>query len=115
MNIHEKMEAIIKIQKQISALNNKLNELKADLQTDFKNNEQLRDKTIKFNDYKICLSNDVCYSALSYKFLESKLGDLIKNEEKVAEIISYLKKSREKKTVETLKIIPPKNNVADKI
>ena len=64
---------------------------------------ELHNKTINISDGRLIFSNTRVSTPLSYKFLQSHLGTIIRNESQVEQIIKYLKQNREIKLVPEIK------------
>ena len=85
-----------------SALRERKNMLCKNLMTYAENNKMV-DKFIPISDGKLkfCMTNVA--QPLSYKFMEKSLGEIIKNEVQVRQIIEHLKQKREIKKVAEIK------------
>lgn len=63
----------------------------------------LHNKTINISDGRLKFFNTKVTTPLSYKYLQTHLGRIIRNESQVEQIINYLKQNREIKLVPEIK------------
>ena len=109
------MEEIIKewvqLDNQARIYNDKLKVIKERKQTILEKMTQeddmfsndLHNKSINISDGRIKFSNTRVSTPLSFKYLQTHLGKIIRNESQVEQIISYLKQNREIKLVPEIK------------
>jgi len=94
---------------QSKALNDKLKEIKnkkneiASEILDFVESNNLSTSTIKISDGKLKFIQNKQPPSLTLAFLENCLMDIFKNENKVKEIIEYIKSKREYKYIPEIK------------
>tara|TARA_R110002072_G_scaffold22_5_gene130 strand:- start:4138 stop:4479 length:342 start_codon:yes stop_codon:yes gene_type:complete len=94
---------------QIKELNDKikgLREKKNNISTDilnYVNEKEINGSIVKISDGKLKFSNVKVQPPLTFKFIESCLNEIISEEEKVKQIINYIKEKRESKYVEEIK------------
>ena len=63
--------------------------------TEHINKKELTNSTIKINNEVVKFLNCKTTQPLTFKYLETCLGEIIKDEEKVVKIIEYIKNKRE--------------------
>ena len=96
---------------QIRVLTEKIHELR-----DNKNNigenltsyiasNDLKNATIQISDGKLKFVTTKVTAPLTFKYVEKTLGEVIKNEKQVQQIVNYLKQKRETKLVPEIKRI----------
>jgi len=99
----------VSIDNQMKLLNDKmklLREQKTDIAKNIeehisKNN--LSNSFVKITDGQLRFVNTKVTSPLTYKYMEKSLGEIIRNETQVSQIIRYLKEKREFKIVPEIK------------
>ena len=109
MNFEKGIQQWVSIDNQLKLLHEKtveLREKKTELsKTIFgyaeKNN--LRNSTINISDGKLKFVNTSVASPLTFKYVEKSLAEIIDDETQVKQIIDYLKKNREVKTLTEIK------------
>jgi len=69
------------------------------------NENNISNSIIKINNIKIRFTNTTIYEALSFKYLEKNLINIINDQNTIKQIINHLKTNRNQKTVKELKII----------
>ena len=108
MSIQENVEKWLDIDNQIKQQNEQIKRLRNERLTVeenitlYANNNNLNNLSIKTNDGTLKLFDFKTSSPLSFKYIEKCLSEIIDDEEKVTEIINYLK---EKRTVSITKSI----------
>ena len=83
-------------------LRDKKNELSEQINT-FVETSQLSNSTVKINDGQIKFVKVKETQQLTFKYLETCLSEIIKNEEQVKKIVEYIKNKREVKYVPEIK------------
>ncbi len=86
----------------VGALRDERNDLRDSI-LDYVEKNQLKNATVKLGDGRLRFVETNVSSSLTYKHLEKCLSEIIKNETQVAQIIDYVKKNREVKTVSDIK------------
>lgn len=109
MNFEQHIQQWVSIDNQMKILNDKMKELR-----EAKNNisdqinshietTQLSNATIKLNDGQLKFIKVKETQPLTFKYLETCLSEIIKNEEQVKKIVEYIKNKREVKYVPEIK------------
>jgi hypothetical protein len=109
MSFEQQIQQWITIDNQIKILNDKMKELR-----NKKNNiseqinthietSQLSDASIKISDGQLKFIKVKETQQLTFKYLETCLSEIIKNEEQVKKIVDYIKNKREVKYVPEIK------------
>jgi predicted FMN-binding regulatory protein PaiB len=83
-------------------IRNKRNELTDNI-IDFVDNNNLSTSTIKISDGKLKFAQNKQTAPITLGFLEGCLNDIIGNEEKVTQIMNYIKENREVKVIPDIK------------
>ena len=83
-------------------IRNKRNELTDNI-IDFVDNNNLTTSTIKISDGKLKFAQNKQTAPITLGFLEGCLNDIIGNEEKVTQIMNYIKENREVKVIPDIK------------
>lgn len=97
------------IDNQMKVMNDKMKQLREQKTEVYKNIEehvsknQLSNATVKITDGQLKFVNTKVTSPLTYKYLEKSLGEIIRNETQVNQIMNYLKEKREYKIVPEIK------------
>lgn len=91
-----------KINEQGRTIRQEKNELSENILSYVKSNN-LENATIKISDGKLRFGTTKLSTPLTYKYVQECLSDYIKDEEKVEEIITYMKNKREIKESEEIK------------
>ncbi len=111
MSFENKLQQWVSIDNQMKDLNEQLRELrdrKNDLNESITNhveNSNLSNATVQISDGKIRFVKVKDTQPLTFKYLESCLKEIIKNEEQVNKILEYVKNKREVKYVSEIKRI----------
>jgi len=109
MSFEQQIQQWVTIDNQMKILNDKMKELR-----DKKNNisqeintyietSQLSDASVKISDGQLKFIKVKETQQLTFKYLETCLSEIIKNEEQVKKIIEYIKNKREVKYVPEIK------------
>jgi seryl-tRNA synthetase len=83
-------------------IRNKRNELTDNI-IEFVDNNNLTSSTIKISDGKLKFAQNKQTAPITLGFLENCLNDIIGNEEKVTQIMDYIKENREVKVIPDIK------------
>ena len=109
MSFEQNIRQWVAIDTQLKILNDKHKELR-DKKQELSNQincyvetKELANSTINIGDGKIKFINVKDTQQLTFKYLETCLGEIIKNEEHVKKIIEYVKNKRELKMVPEIK------------
>lgn len=111
MNFEKNIQNWVNVDNQIKTLNDKLKELKETKQTlshqinNHVETSNLTNVSVKINDGLLKFISLKEAQPLTYKYLETCLSEIIKNEEQVKKIIEYIKNKREIKIVPEIKRI----------
>jgi hypothetical protein len=92
------------LQEKTKELREQKNQLGKNIQ-EYTTRNNLSNATIQISDGKLKCVNTNVSAPLTYKFLEKSLGEIIKNENQVNQIMNYLKEKREIKVVPEIKRI----------
>lgn len=109
MSFEQNIQQWVSIDNQIKLLNDKIHELREKKQQLCENisehveNNNLKNATVKISDGKLKFVTTKVASPLTFKYVEKSLGDVIKNQTQVHQIVEYLKDHREIKTVSEIK------------
>jgi uncharacterized coiled-coil DUF342 family protein len=109
MNFEGKIQQWISVDNQLKALNEKARELRENRDAlresiiTYAEEHDMQHATIKIGDGKLRFVETNIPSSLTYKHLEKCLSEIIKNESQVAQIVEYVKKNREIKTMSEIK------------
>lgn len=109
MSFEQNIQQWVSIDNQIKALNDKLKELREKKSVLTENINQhiedtnLTNATVKISDGQLKFVKIKETQPLTFKYLETCLSEIIKNEEQVHKIIEYIKNKREVKSVSEIK------------
>ena len=109
MSFEQNIQQWVAIDNQMKILNDKHKELRDKKHTlsnqinCYVETKQLANSTINIGDGKLKFINVKDTQQLTFKYLETCLGEIIKNEEQVKKIIEYVKNKREIKSVPEIK------------
>ena len=101
MSFEEKIQKWVSIDNQLKIINEKAKELREkkneleEIILDHATQNNLSNAVIQISDGKLKFTNTKVSSALTFKYLEKSLGEIIKNENQVKQILDYLKEKRE--------------------
>ena len=110
-SFEQQVQQWVSVDNQIRVLTEKIHELR-----DNKNNigenltsyiasNDLKNATIQIIDGKLKFVTTKVTAPLTFKYVEKTLGEVIKNEKQVQQIVNYLKQKRETKLVPEIKRI----------
>jgi hypothetical protein len=109
MSFEQNIQQWIAIDNQMKIINDKHKELRDKKQSlsnqinSYVETKQLSNSTINISDGKLKFINVKDTQQLTFKYLETCLGEIIKNEEQVKKIVDYIKNKREVKYVPEIK------------
>ena len=83
-------------------LRDKRNTLEENI-TNYVSTNNLSNATVNISDGKLKFVNTRVPETLTFKYLEKTLGEVIKNESQVKQIVEYLKENRDSKIVPEIK------------
>lgn len=111
MSFEQNIQQWVSIDNQIKLLNDKIHELREKKNklgeniTHHVEENNLRNATVQISDGKLRFVNTKVSSPLTFKYVEKSLGEVIKNQTQVKQIVDYLKQHRETKVVPEIKRI----------
>ena len=100
MNFENQIQQWVSTDNQLKVLNEQVKALREKLKNltdsilDKASKNNLENATIKISDGRLKFTTTNVPEPLTYKFLETNLGGIIKNQDQVATIIQYLKQKR---------------------
>jgi len=109
MSFEEKIQQWVSLDNQMKILNEKMKELRErknnlhDGITCYVEEHNLVNATVQISDGKLKFTNTRVAAPLTFKCVEKSLGEVIKNESQVRQIVDYLKQKREIKIVPEIK------------
>ena len=106
MSFEQQIQQWVSIDNQMKQLTDKLKELKDkknDLNESIFGHDDLSKTTIQLNDGKLKFIQTKDTQQLTFKYLETCLHEIIKNEEQVDKIVEYIKNKRDVKFVSEIK------------
>lgn len=109
MNFEQQIQQWVSIDNQMKNLNDKLKELRDKKNTISENinthieTTQLTNASIKLSDGQLKFIKVKETQQLTFKYLETCLTEIIKNEEQVKKILDYIKNKREVKYIPEIK------------
>ena len=109
MSFEQNIQQWVSIDNQIRLLNDKIHELrekKSHLSENITNHVEqnnLRNATVQISDGKLRFVNTKVSSPLTFKYVEKSLGEVIKNQTQVKQIVEYLKEKRDVKVIPEIK------------
>ena len=109
MSFENQIQQWILVDNQLKTINEKARELRdsrnalCDSIVTYVEENDMHNATIKLSDGRLRFIETNVPSSLTYKHLEKCLSEIIKNESQVAQIVEYVKKNREIKTVSEIK------------
>lgn len=109
MSFEEKIQQWVMLDNQQKFLNEKIREIrdkKGDLGEtiqDYVENNSLSNAVVQISDGKLKFVKTKVASPLTFKYLEKSLGEIIKNDRQVQQIMQYLKEKRDYKVIQEIK------------
>lgn len=109
MNFEEKIKQWVSLDNQAKIFNEKLREIREKKNslgeniTSYVEQNNLNNAVVQISDGKLKFIKTKVTSPLTFKYLEKSLGEVIKNENQVKQILDYLKTKREYKIVPEIK------------
>lgn len=109
MNFETQIKEWVQIDNQLKLLNDKtksLREQRSKLNENiinYANKNDIFNSQIQISDGKLKITNSKVASPLTFKYLEKCLGEVIRNENQVKQIIEYVKSKREINTITEIK------------
>jgi hypothetical protein len=109
MNFENQIQQWVSIDNQLKILNDKTRELRDKRNTlehniiKYADENNLSNSTIEISDGKLKFTKTRSTAPLTLKYLETTLGEFIRNETHVIQIMEYLKKKRNFKIVNEIK------------
>jgi len=109
MNFEQQIQQWVAVDNQMKILNDKMKELREKKNTISEqiNNHiestQLNNATVKLSDGQLKFIKVKETQQLTFKYLETCLSEIIKNEEQVKKILEYIKNKREVKYIPEIK------------
>jgi hypothetical protein len=109
MNFEQQLQQWVTIDNQMKHLNDKMKELREKKNTISEQinthieNVQLTNTSVNIGDGQLKFVNVKETQPLTFKYLETCLSEIIKNEEQVKKIVDYIKDKREIKYVPEIK------------
>lgn len=110
----QQLQQWLAVDDQLKVLNEKVNELREKKQqlcdnlTKYATTNNLINASIQIGDGKLKFASTRVSNQLTFKYVEKSLGNIIKNEAQVNQIIEYLKTNRDSKMVPEIKRFPSK-------
>jgi hypothetical protein len=114
MSFEQNIQQWVSIDNQIKLLNDKIAELRekkhklSENITSYVEENELRNATIQISDGKLRFVTSKVASPLTFKYVEKTLGEVIKNQTQVNQIVEYLKQHRDIKVIPEIKRISNK-------
>lgn len=109
MTFEEKIQQWVSLDNQMKNIVEKMREIREkksrvqDEINSYVEEHDLTNKTVQISDGKLKFANTKVAASLTFKYLEKSLGDIIKNETQVKQIMEYLKQHREVHVVSEIK------------
>ena len=109
MNLDQQIKDWMQLDNQLKLLNEKVKELRDKKNTvhnriiDYASKNDLLHSNIKIGDGRLKFTNTNIANPLTFKYLEKCLGEVIRNEKQVTQIMDYVKSKREIKSVYEIK------------
>ena len=110
-SIEQQVQQWVSVDNQIRVLTEKIHELRDNKNnigenlTSYISSNDLKNATIQISDGKLKFVTTKVTAPLTFKYVEKTLGEVIKNEKQVQQIVNYLKQKRETKLVPEIKRI----------
>ena len=109
MSFENQIQQWVLLDNQLKQLNEKVKDLRYkrnDLEeniTTYASENNLSNATVKISDGKLKFTNTKVQEPITFKYLETCLREIIKNEDQVTKIVDYVKNKREVKYVPEIK------------
>jgi hypothetical protein len=109
MSFEEKIQQWVLLDNQMKVLSEKIRDLREKKNNVSENinhyieTNNLTNAVVQISDGKLRFTNTKVAAPLTFKYLEKSLGEIIKNETQVRQIMDYLKQKREFKVVPEIK------------
>lgn len=109
MNFENQIQQWVAIDNQLKILNEKVKDLREKRHqlteniTTTASNRNMLNSTVQISDGKLRFVNTKVQQPLTFKYVEQSLGEIIKNEQQLKQIMDHLKKNRETKVVQEIK------------
>ena len=109
MSFEDRIKEWVSLDNQAKILNEKLREIRdkknslGENITSYVEQNKLNNAVVQISDGKLKFTKTKLTSPLTFKYLEKSLGEVIKNESQVKQILEYLKTKREYKFVPEIK------------
>lgn len=107
LSFEQQIQQWVSLDNQYKLYSDKMRELrekKHELTESILKNAEKNDlTTVKITDGKLKFTSTKVSQAITFKYLEKSLGEVIKNENQAKQIIDYLKRNRESKVVAEIK------------
>ncbi len=109
MSFEQQLQQWVQIDNQMKTLGDKMKELRdkknaiSEEINEYVETNELTNKTVKLADGQLKFGKVKETQPLTFKYLETCLNEIIKNEEQVGKIIEYIKNKRESKYVSEIK------------
>jgi hypothetical protein len=109
MSFEQKIQQWVSIDNQLKDLSDKMRELREKRNslcvhlTNYAKENNLENASVKVSDSRLKFVTSRVQPQLTFKYLEKSLGEIIKNENQVKQIVEYVKQNRESKTVSEIK------------
>ena len=110
-SFEQQVQQGVSVDNQIRVLTEKIHELRDNKNnigenlTSYISSNDLKNATIQISDGKLKFVTTKVTAPLTFKYVEKTLGEVIKNEKQVQQIVNYLKQKRETKLVPEIKRI----------
>jgi len=109
MNFEQQIKEWVQIDNQLKILNEKTKSLREQKNSlneniiNYANKNNILNSQIQISDGKLKFTNTKVATPLTFKYLEKSLGEVIRNENQVKQIMEYIKTKREIKTISEIK------------
>jgi uncharacterized coiled-coil DUF342 family protein len=109
MNFENQIQQWVALDNQLKILNEKVKDLRdkrsqlTENITQTANKNNMLNSTVQISDGKLKFVNTKVQQPLTFKYVEQSLGEIIKNEQQVKQIMEHLKKNRDTKLVQEIK------------
>ena len=109
MNLDQQIKDWVQLDNQLKIWNEKVKELRDKRNLvhngiiDYASKHDLLNSNIKIGDNKLKFNQTKITNPLTFKYLEKCLGEVIRNENQVTQIMDYIKSKREVKSIYEIK------------